>query len=289
MELSGETDELGLVSVYPLSAEEARTKTDNVIEFTISGKNTTDKDIYYEIKLTYGDDMESPYERFHDEDLAFDLVEIDSENNETYLLEAVSYESFNNKRIWVKTIDANINKYDSAIKQMIDHWYVHSGLTSITSKLEDTIYCNDRSIYNNDLKNWDLNKTTKEGWTLYFKTYGANASTNTLTCVNVMDQFSVSNSKAKLTYPIGLLTEQERSIMMNKINGTYARTGLIWWQVSPYSVYIGNAMERYVHEKGNTFGSAVSSLLGVRPVITLSSNTEITEGNGTYDSPFLVE
>ena len=104
-------DDILINNIYPESAQEARSHNleDNVLSFTINGKNTTDKTIYYEIKLLYGNEKEAPYERFRDEDLLFDLIEIDENNDETYLLSAVNFDEINNTRIWVDTIDAETN------------------------------------------------------------------------------------------------------------------------------------------------------------------------------------
>ena len=196
----------------------------------------------------------------------------------------INYKGSNTSRA-----DANINEYDSAIKQMIDHWYINSGLVNKTSYLEDAVYCNDRTILNNDLRNWDPSKTTKETWTLYFKMASTNVNTNTLTCENVTDRFSVGNSKAKLTYPVGLLTEQERALMMNKSGGTYARTGLYWWLASPYGVYRSDAAERSVNSSGATYSTGVDTANGIRPAVSLGPDTVYTFGNGSYDNPILIE
>ena len=41
---------INLENAFPLKDEVARSKTDNIIDFTLDGKNTTtNKDIYYEI------------------------------------------------------------------------------------------------------------------------------------------------------------------------------------------------------------------------------------------------
>ena len=106
LHLNDESNNILLNNAYPLSPTEARELTDNVIEFSIDGVNTTNQDIYYEIKLLYGED-DADLIRFRDQDLRFDLVEVDENNNETYLLDAVTYQSINNKRMWVETIEGN--------------------------------------------------------------------------------------------------------------------------------------------------------------------------------------
>ena len=213
---------------------------------------------------------------------------IELENGKKY--DDALYEMINYKGSDTSKADANINKYDSAIKQMIDHWYVNSGLVNKTSYLEDAVYCNDRTILNNDLRNWDPSKTTKETWTLYFKMASTNVNTNTLTCENVTDRFLVGNSKAKLTYPVGLLTEQERALMMNKSGGTYAGTGLYLWLASPSGVRYSDALERSVASSGAAYSySVVGYAYGVRPAVSLGPDTVYTFGNGSYDNPIIID
>ena len=103
-------DYVSLPNVYPTKKEEARAQNDNYITFTIKGKNTSVKNIYYDIFLKYGDEKESPFERFNDSDLVFDLVEVGENNEETYLLDAVSYDTINNRRIWIDSIIHNTDE-----------------------------------------------------------------------------------------------------------------------------------------------------------------------------------
>ncbi len=104
LRLNNGNDYIDLENIYPITKEEARARNDNYITFSINGKNTSTKNVYYEIFLNYGNSLESPYERFNDKDLVFDLVEIGNNNEETYLLDAVSYDTINNRKIWIDTI-----------------------------------------------------------------------------------------------------------------------------------------------------------------------------------------
>ena len=109
--LSEGDDEIELTNIFPESASEARSRDDNYITFSISGINTSNKPIYYEFVLNYGETLASPKSRYKDEDLRFDLVELDVNGNELeYLVDALSYSSIVNKRIWVDTVDANTNQ-----------------------------------------------------------------------------------------------------------------------------------------------------------------------------------
>ena len=75
-------------------------------EFTIDGKNTTtNKDIWYEVVLSKGDNLEGKT-RIKDNLLKFRLVEI-KDNEETIVVDNKSYGDLTSKRIWVNTINKN--------------------------------------------------------------------------------------------------------------------------------------------------------------------------------------
>ena len=85
------------------------TKIENLpyFEFTISGKNTYEKeDIWYEIVLNYGDNHETRTTRIRDDLLKFALYEVDEENQKSLIFNKY-YANLINRRIYVKTIDAN--------------------------------------------------------------------------------------------------------------------------------------------------------------------------------------
>ena len=98
-------DGITLTNVFPESKEEARARNDNYITFTVNGLNESNKDIYYEIDLVYGDSVTGKT-RFNDSDLVFDLIEIEN-NTETYLVDAGSFDSIEAKKIWVDTVLGN--------------------------------------------------------------------------------------------------------------------------------------------------------------------------------------
>ena len=101
-------EEISMSNLFPETPEEARARNDNYITFTIDGKNTSTKKVYYELILNHGTDKASPKSRYRDEDLRFDLVEIDSNGDEVeYILNDVGYDTLVNRRIWVDTVDAN--------------------------------------------------------------------------------------------------------------------------------------------------------------------------------------
>ena len=119
----------------------------------------------------------------------------------------------------------DVNTTDSTIKSIIDAWY-QNNMTSYTSKLEDTIFCNDRSI--RALNGWNPNGGSTTGGHLQFKEYNV---TSDLSCTNITDKFSVSNSSAQLTYKVGLMSSPEMNIMNNS---NALKTGQYYWLASPY-------------------------------------------------------
>ena len=100
-------DTINIENIFPETKEEARARDNNFITFTLKGKNTsTQKDINYEIKLTNGTDK-SGKERFNPEDLVFDLIEIGDNDEETIILDAVSYDELNEKSEYTLTFENN--------------------------------------------------------------------------------------------------------------------------------------------------------------------------------------
>lgn len=94
-------------NIFPQTKEEARLRTDNIVNFVVSGINTNEEhDIYYEITLNEGD-PEIGMTRFKPEHIVFDLIEIDEVGNKRTVVDAMSYSDFNEKRIWVNTINHN--------------------------------------------------------------------------------------------------------------------------------------------------------------------------------------
>lgn len=110
MHYNESVDSINLIDCLPQTAVAARGKDDNFITFTIDGVNTTtNKDIYYEIILSDGNNIDGKT-RLNDSHLRFDLTETKIENGvevSNDVLTDVSYDDISNKRIWVGTINRN--------------------------------------------------------------------------------------------------------------------------------------------------------------------------------------
>ena len=189
-------------------------------------------------------------------------------------------------------LTSSSNTTDSKIKTTIDTWYA-ANMTSYTNKLEDTPYCNDRTIY--QLNGWSPTGSTTSY--LYLAPYGRANSTYTpsLTC-NTNDAFTVnaSNGNGKLTYPVGLLTADEIRLGGSKRstnNSTYyLYTGNDWWSGSPNSFNNSSATEFLVNSTGNLSSGNVNFARGVRPAVSLKPGTKFASGGtGISTNPYVVE
>ena len=181
----------------------------------------------------------------------------------------------------------DVNRYNSSIKGIIDAWY-RENLLSKTNMLEDTVYCNARNMINQSTNGWN-----KDGSLTTFMDFKNSYFNNDLSCINVTDQFAVSNNKAKLTYPVSLATNEELYTLTNNNSSTYydvlTKINAWWWGLSPNYFYINYAYVHYVYTDGNVnYHSDVGSAIGVRLVVSLSTGAVISSGDGSEESPFVI-
>ena len=206
---------------------------------------------------------------------------------------------------------ANIN--ESTIKAYIDNWYNQNFDEATTSKLEDTVFCNDRSTkaYDaNTIGNANLSSYGALGYgtnkTFYVAAHRASAYSNnlnpSLVCQNNNDKFTVDskNGNGKLTYPVGLITLDEvvlagfntydpnTSDYMNMTN--YLCTFRDYWTFSPVRVDDRGAYVGRVINGGFVDESLDVNRYGVRPVVSLADGTLVnSNGEGTPTNPYVVE
>ena len=185
------------------------------------------------------------------------------------------------------------NSINSIAKTQVDNWY-NSNLSSYTSYIEDTVYCNDRSI--SDLGEWnpDGGSTTSFLWfSPYTRTW--TNYTPSLECNRAQDRLTVSSSKGNgaLTYPVGLITSDEvmyaggRGTTSNTSNTYYLYTNQNYWTMSP----CGSGSIFKVSSSGCLGNVSVytTSNVVLRPVISLSPNAVISSGDGTSTNPYVIE
>ena len=184
------------------------------------------------------------------------------------------------------SIDDETYTHDSDIKTTIDDWY-KTNMTSYTSQLEDTVFCNDRSY-------------TTSGSDLFFgaRTRLETNKTPTLKCQNAKDKFTVdvSNGNGALTYPVGLITADEMAYAGGKVydgsadanNSFYLYTGKLYWTLSPFTFANSVASGFRLSSIGRLSDEFVDRSYGVRPSVSLQPGIAKTGGSGTATDPFIV-
>ena len=187
------------------------------------------------------------------------------------------------------------NTTDSTIKTQIDNWY-NINMLSYTSYIEDTIYCNDRSI--SELNGWNPNGGSTTSY-LYFSPYKRiwTNYTPTLSCSRTQDRFTVSSTlgNGALTYPVGLITSDE--VMYAGVRGSttnntyYLYTNQNYWAGSPNYFNNNTASELSVGHHGSfsTSYPVFDSTLGVRPIISLKATDVVSSGDGSSTNPYVVD
>lgn len=176
--------------------------------------------------------------------------------------------------------ESSVNTNNSTMKSGVDAWY-ESTLSNYSDYIEDTIYCNDRSI--SQLGGWNPNGGSVSS-TLYFKNY-YNINDD-LSCTNETDKFSTENEKAKLKYKVGLMTSSEMYLLNNN---KLRKTGNFYWLASPYYYSNNIAKGRSVRSIGDIDYISVDAKYGVRPAVSLTPGTEYTSGEGSMESPYIIE
>ena len=147
---------------------------------------------------------------------------------------------------------------------------------------EDTIFCNDRTI--NQLNGWS--ETGSLSNSLYFN---ASSDQYYLKCPNKRDSFTVSDTEkgnSALTYPVGLLTTAEHSLIGNH---TANKTNATYWSSAPGSFNYYYASERSVYSTGRWYNvNGVYDSGSVRPSLSLRPGTNFASGTGTTEDPYIV-
>ena len=193
----------------------------------------------------------------------------------------------NGKKVEDALDEMFVNTTSSTAKTTVENWY-NMNLSSYSSYIEDTVYCNDRSITQSGGWNPDGGNLLSP---FYFDTV-VRLSTGlpNLVCSRPEDRFTVSSSKGNgaLTYPIGLITSDEvmyagagngqnRNCYLNNNSSQI-------WTMSPSST----ASVLMMNEAGELIDNAVGGSYYYRPVISIAPNVDINSGDGTSTNPYVI-
>lgn len=157
--------------------------------------------------------------------------------------------------------EATSNKYDSNAKKVVDAWYEKEFKNSKV-KLQDTIFCNDRSI------------SSGKGYGTIETTYSRNFGFG---CKQQNDKFTVSNKvgNRKLKYPVGLITKAELNI--------YNNIRMYFYTITPSAfLHSSSVYTNYSYDSYTTYEKPIV------PMIAIKGNEYVSQGTGRYDDPYLI-
>ena len=198
------------------------------------------------------------------------------------------------------SLDSNrTNTNNSTIKTYIDNWYNNNLLSYSKYISTEAVYCNDRELAQGS--------TYKTGNTTFDYAPRGRLDTNktpAYNCTNIKDAFSGSNSEAKLTYPIGLMTADEVAYAggkaftnlpspyawyyLNSAGGSITGS-TYWYSLSPIYWYGSFSWVWGVAGSDNTGYLGRNDVLGslaVRPAISLKFCIKYSTGNGAPETPY---
>ncbi len=194
--------------------------------------------------------------------------------------------------------EIHANTTDSTIKIYLESWYkANIEDKGYSEYIADSGFCNDRTLstQSNNGNGLQTNINT------YYMTYNRYYTDYkpTLICSNASnDLFTLNGNNIGnkvLTYPIGLITVDELMYAGAK-NGYinqlyYPFSGYSYWTMSPYNFdsSYNSAFEFFLNSDGLMYGLTLVDSYGVRPVINLNADVEITGGIGTQNEPFVVK
>ena len=187
----------------------------------------------------------------------------------------------------------NGQKYDDAMhandvaseaKTAFEEWYERKLLT-YSNQIEDTVYCNDRTLAGDGLGDYDYMYKMK------YNVYVRNKETYkpSVDCIDKRDAFTVSSTigNGANNYPIGTLTADDVTLASDDgyLVAAHAQST---WTMSPYHVDNDEfAFFNYLYGQGLSSQQYENGIL--RPVISLKEGTRYTTGDGKTNSPFVIE
>ena len=195
-------------------------------------------------------------------------------------------------------LEAHTNTYNSNIKKLVDSWYENNILTqgnTVTSKIENSIYCNDRSISDNTLYGYG---TIQGYYSAYYRLF--HDAKPQYKCLQQNDSFTLKKDAGgiegygnnALKYPVALLTADELTFAGfesgSRDSNNFLNDVSLYWSLTPARFDSTDAVNFYVYN-GYTSHAGTFIVGGVFPAISLKKNVLISNGTGVYNDPYVVE
>ena len=189
---------------------------------------------------------------------------------------------------------------NSTIKEILDNWYRDNLATNYGDKIDGNAgFCGDRTPYTNTsgTTSGGGTGTTTTYYGGYVRLYGNSSGVPTFECASDSDLYTTSGSEdgnKALQYPIGLISMDEAWYAGGySSNNTsyYLYTGQAYWTLSPCyynSSFTYPARVFLVSLYGLLTVDWVDGTNGVRPVINLKADVQISSGSGTSSNPYVI-
>ena len=194
-----------------------------------------------------------------------------------------AFNSSSNRSYYVGIVRDGLSQHgygqNSTIMNTLNTWY-NNNLASYEEKYIDigAGFCSDRNLQSGS---WNAT-----GIIIYAVRNRMTSNSPSLQC---SDADILSQDNGRLPNPIGLITADEAALagINNTNTGSYLYTEEAYWTMSPIFFDGSHAYVYRVHPNGYLIDWLVSSTSGVRPVINLRSDVQLT-GSGTTSDPFKV-
>ena len=168
----------------------------------------------------------------------------------------------------------------------LNNWYNNN----LASYEEDYIdigsgFCSDRNMANGS----NFNSSTAIYYAAYERMYSYSP------ILQCSDEDILSKENGRLPNPIGLITADELRLggmPFEDVGVSYLQTSEDYWTMSPavfdVNILLGMAYVYYASAGGDFFSNLTFYEKGVRPVINLRADVELT-GSGTTSNPYVVQ
>ena len=208
----------------------------------------------------------------------------------------------------IQTSDFNSSPYGSYYVGLVHDGSSQHGsgqnstiMTSLNNWYNDNIENNDKDLHYEQYIDTgagfcsDRNLNSGSSWSTYsyleYAAYGRLVGSNS-PILQCSDADILSQDNGRLPNPIGLITADEAAlagVTWSNPQSSYLNTGQNYWTMSPCGFDDGyyEAYVFYVNSSGKLDNNNVNHTYGVRPVINIRADVQLT-GSGTTTDPFVV-